>query len=262
MKITLHVEKSLEQNAALYFEKAKKVAKKIEGAKTALEEHRQKLASLEKKRDKELTDKQERRARATAKKEWFEKFRWFISSEGFLVVGGRDATSNEVVIKKHTEDNDIVFHTDMAGSPFFVIKTEGKTPGESTLNEVGNATVTFSRAWKMGLSNSPVFYVNPEQVSKKAQSGEYMSKGAFMIYGKTNYIDNSVDLAIGVTSDGKMMGGPLAAIRVNCTSYLVLQQGDEKASGIAKLIHKKLSAGTIDEIIRALPAGEFKIKKG
>ncbi len=261
MKITLHVEKSLEQNAAHYFERAKKVAKKIEGAKIALDMHRQKLESLEKKRDKELGEKKERRAAATKKKEWYEKFRWFISSEGFLVVGGRDATSNEVVIKKHTETNDIVFHTDMAGSPFFVIKTEGKTPGETTLKEVADATVTFSRAWKLGLSNSPVFHVSPEQVSKKAQSGEYMSKGAFMIYGKTNYTDNKINLAVGVTEDGKIMSGPLSAIQAHCVHYLGLQQGDEKASGIAKLIHKKLGAGTIDEIIRALPAGEFRIRK-
>lgn len=261
MKITLFVEKSLEQNAALYFEKAKKIAKKIEGAKLALEEHRQKLASLEKKRDKELGEKQERRAAATKKKEWYEKFRWFISSEGFLVVGGRDATSNEVVVKKHTEDNDVVFHTDMAGSPFFVIKTEGKTPGEATLKEVADATATFSRAWKLGLSNSPVFHVSPKQVSKKTQSGEYLGKGAFMIYGKTNYIDNKINLAIGITEDGKIMSGPLSAIQANCAHHLELQQGDEKASGIAKLIHKKLKGGTLDEIIRALPAGEFKVKK-
>jgi predicted ribosome quality control (RQC) complex YloA/Tae2 family protein len=261
MKITLFVEKSLEQNAALYFEKAKKVAKKIEGAKKALEEHKAKLASLEKKRDKELGEKQERRAAATRKKEWYEKFRWFISSESFLIIGGRDATSNEVVIKKHTENNDIVFHTDMAGSPFFVIKTEGKTPGEATMKEAADATVTFSRAWKLGLSNSPVFHVAPEQVSKKTQAGEYMGKGAFMIYGKTNYIDNKIDLAVGIAEDGKIMSGPLSAIKVNCIHYVELQQGDEKASSMAKLLHKKLKGGTIDEIIRTLPAGEFNIKK-
>jgi len=47
-------------------------------------------------------------------KEWYEKFRWFISSDDFLILGGRDATSNEIVIKKHTEKNDLVFHR-----PFF-----------------------------------------------------------------------------------------------------------------------------------------------
>jgi predicted ribosome quality control (RQC) complex YloA/Tae2 family protein len=261
MKITLQVEKTIEQNAAYYFERAKKVAKKIEGAKIALEVHRQKLASLEKKRDKEIEGKKEKRALATKKKEWYEKFRWFISSEGFLVVGGRDATSNEVVIKKQTENHDLVFHTDMAGSPFFVIKTEGKTPGEVTLKEVGDATITFSRAWKLGISNSPVFYVTPEQVSKKAQSGEYLTKGAFMIYGQTNYVDVKINLAIGITEDGKIMAGPLSAIRANCTTFLELMQGDEKASGIAKLIQKKLQGGTPDEIIRALPAGEFKVKR-
>jgi len=259
MKITLFTEKSLEQNAALYFEKAKKIAKKIEGAKHALKENKKKILELEKKRGKEIEKKQELRKAATRKKEWYEKFRWFISSEGFLCIGGRDATSNEVVIKKHTESNDLVFHTDMAGSPFFVIKTEGKTPGESTLKEVADATVTFSRAWKLGLSNSPVFWVTPEQVSKKTQSGEFMGKGAFMIYGKANYVENQLSLAMGVTDDGKIVSGPISAIKKNTSSWVEVQPGDEKASTIAKTLLHKLKAGTLDEIIRALPAGEFRI---
>jgi predicted ribosome quality control (RQC) complex YloA/Tae2 family protein len=261
MRIQLHVENSLEENAAHYYDKAKKVAKKLEGAKEALSSNQAKLASLLKKRDKELSAKDEHRKAISRKKEWYEKFRWFISSEGFLVIGGRDATSNEVVIKKHTESNDMVFHTDMAGSPFFVVKSEGKSIGDATIQEVANATVTFSRVWKLGLSNSPVFWVSPEQVSKKAQSGEYMSKGAFMIYGKTNYVENSVDLAMGVTAEGTIMSGPSSAIKKHCPTFMELLQGDEKASGIAKLIQKKLHAGTPDEIIRALPAGEFHVKK-
>ena len=29
-------------------------------------------------------------------KEWYEKFRWFYSSEGFLCIGGRDSTTNDI----------------------------------------------------------------------------------------------------------------------------------------------------------------------
>lgn len=31
---------------------------------------------------------------------WFEKFNWFISSEGYLVLSGRDAQQNEILIKR------------------------------------------------------------------------------------------------------------------------------------------------------------------
>ena len=261
MKILLHVEKSLEENAAHYYDRAKKVAKKREGAAEALAQNKEKLATLLKKRDKELVSKEEHHKAALRKKEWYEKFRWFFSSEGFLVIGGRDATSNEVVIKKHTESNDVVFHTDMAGSPFFVIKTEGKAPGEATLKEVADATATFSRAWKLGLAGSSTFWVTPDQVSKKTMSGEYMGKGAFMIYGKSNHLESAINLAVG-SMGGVLMAGPREAIQKNCPVFLEIVQGDEKMSDIAKSIRSKLKVGTLDEIIRSLPAGGAKIKKG
>ena len=31
----------------------------------------------------------------------FEKFFWFISSENFLVIGGRDQQQNEIIVKRH-----------------------------------------------------------------------------------------------------------------------------------------------------------------
>ena len=259
-KLTLDLTKSIDENAASFFERAKKAKKKIEGAKAALDENLKKLKELEGKRDKFILEQSKKEKLKERRIEWYEKFRWFISSEGFLVIGGRDATSNEVVIKKHTESNDFVFHTDMAGSPFFVVKSENKNIGEKTKEEVADATCTFSRAWKNGMQTTSVFYVNPEQVSKKTQAGEYMGKGAFMIYGKTNYIDNKINLAVGMTKHNQIMSGPLDAVKKHCEKYVVLEQGDEKASAVAKRIQYKIG-GLLDEIIRALPAGSFRARK-
>ena len=260
-KLTLDLTKSIEENAAAYFERAKKVKKKIGGAEAALNENLKKLEELEHKRDKITAEKSKQEKLKERKAEWYEKFRWFTSSEGFLVVGGRDATSNEIVIKKHTEANDLVFHTDMAGSPFFVVKTYGKPVGGKTKEEAADATCTFSRAWKLGLQASPVFYVNPDQVSKKTKAGEFMGKGAFMIYGKTNYINNKINLAIGINQNQQIMAGPVEAIKAHCEKYVELVQGDEKSSSVAKYIQHKIG-GSLDEIIRALPSGGFKVKKG
>jgi predicted ribosome quality control (RQC) complex YloA/Tae2 family protein len=259
-KITLDLTKGIEENAAIYFEKAKKAKKKILGAELALSQNLKKLEELEKKRDKLALEQEKKQKLKERKSEWYEKFRWFRSSEGLLVIGGRDATSNEIVIKKHTDANDLVFHTDMAGSPFFVVKSEGKLVGEKTKRETADATCTFSRAWKNGLQTSSVFYVKPDQVSKKAQSGEYMGKGAFMIYGKTNYIDNKVNLAIGLNESNQVMAGPLESVRVSCKKYVVLDQGSEKVSKISKYIQHNIG-GDLDGIIRALPSGGFRVGK-
>lgn len=257
----LDLAKGVEQNASDYFEKAKKMKKKIKGAEEALQQNIKKLEELEKKKEK--FESQEERIKNTIarKKEWYEKFRWFFSSDDFLVIGGRDATSNEIVIKKHTDASDLVLHTDLAGSPFFVIKSEGKKIPETTIKEAADATCTFSRAWKLGLQSSDVFYVSPEQVSKKTKAGEYMGKGAFMVYGKSNYVENKVNLAIGITKDRAIMSGPVEAIRKNCEKFVTLKQGNEKVSSIAKKINYKLGGNLdLDEIIRALPAGNFKIE--
>ena len=260
IKLVLDLTKSIDENAAAYFEKAKKIKKKIAGAEKALNESLRKLQELEAKKEKISLKKSKQEKFKERKPEWYEKFRWFVSSEGFLVVGGRDATSNEIVVKKHTEPNDLVFHTDMAGSPFFVVKSDNKQIGAKTKEEAADATCTFSKAWKLGLQTTSVFYVSPEQVSKKTKAGEYMGKGAFMIYGKTNYIINQTNLAVGMTKQQQIMSGPLDAVKTNCIAYAVLIQGNEKPSSVAKYIQHKLG-GSIDEIIRALPSGELRIKK-
>ncbi|MEK6984559.1 MAG: NFACT RNA binding domain-containing protein [Nanoarchaeota archaeon] len=260
VRLLLSVTKSIDENAAVYFEKAKKIKKKIYGAEKSLAYNLKKLEVLELRQEKLNLEKTKQAVLKERKLEWYEKFRWFISSEGFLVVGGRDATSNEIVVKKHTEPGDLVFHTDLAGSPFFVVKSEGKEIGEKTKEEAADATSTFSKTWKLGLQTTKVFYVNPEQVSKKTKAGEYMGKGAFMIYGKTNYIQNKVNLALGLTKNQQIMGGPLEAVKANCEKHVVLEQGNEKPSAVAKSIRHKIG-GHVDEIIRALPAGSFKVKK-
>ena len=163
-------------------------------------------------------------------------------------------------MKKHTNPDDIVFHTDMAGSPFFVVKTEGKQLHDNTLKEIADATCTFSRAWKLGLSAQQVFWVKPEQVSKTAQSGEYLSRGAFMIRGKTNYVRSRMNLAIGMLDDGRIMGGSLNAVKSHCKKYVEIVQGKEKASATAKSIRQKIG-GDLDDIIKVIPAGGAKVKK-
>jgi predicted ribosome quality control (RQC) complex YloA/Tae2 family protein len=254
-KLILDLNKNVEENAETYFNKAKKIKKKLAGAKEALGKSLREYENLKKLQSMEKEVKEETKR----KREWYEKFRWFISSEGLLVIGGRDATTNEIVIKKHTSKGDLVFHTDIAGSPFFVVKAGSAKIGDATIREAADATCSFSRAFKLGMSTTPVFYVKPEQVSKEAPSGEYLAKGAFMIRGKTTYVDSKINVAVGI-KDGRVMAGPVEAIKENCKKYVEIKQGRKKTSDVAKFIQKKIG-GELDEIIRTLPSGGCDIKK-
>ncbi|MFC1800739.1 NFACT RNA binding domain-containing protein, partial [Nanoarchaeota archaeon] len=240
--------------------KAKKLKRKIQGAEEALEKSLGKLKKIEKDIAKEEKEKEELKSKVIRKKEWYEKFRWFRSSEGFLVIGGRDATTNEIVVKKHMDTDDVVFHTDMAGSPFFIVKSEGKKIGDATLQETAQATAVYSKAWKVGLGTTDVFHVKPEQVTKEAQSGEYMAKGSFMVRGKTTYIRPDMSMAIGIKDD-QIIGGPIDAVKANSNKHVIIIQGKGKSSAIAKKIVKKLGGGDLDEIIRFLPPGGCELKK-
>ena len=256
-EVTLNINKSIEQNTAIYYEKAKKAKKKLKGALRAIETTKKKLAELEKKKaqEQEKIEKETAKKPKPEKKQWYENFRWFYSSEGFLCIGGRDATTNEIIIKKHTEKDDLIFHTDIAGSPFFVIKTNGKQPGKATIEETAQATASYSKAWKMGISITEVYYINQDQVKKDFG----LPKGSFMIHGKRTYSRPELKLAIGIKNN-KVIGGPLSAIKKNAEKYVIIVQGQEKTSSVAKQIQKKIG-GSLDEIIRFVPGGGAQMKQ-
>ncbi|MBR9692297.1 DUF814 domain-containing protein, partial [Candidatus Woesearchaeota archaeon] len=191
---------------------------------------------------------------------WYEKFRWCISSDGILLAGGRDASTNEMLIKKHAEKNDVVFHTDMAGSPFVIIKAEGKDVPKATMEEAAQFCATFSRAWRNGMSSLEVFHVAPDQVTKEPNPGEYLPKGAFMIRGKTTYHKPLIKVAVGVDKDGRVMSGPPTAVEKHCEHAVEVLQGRDKTSDVAKTLQKQLG-GELDEFVAALPAGGCKLKK-
>ncbi len=259
MEIEFDLNKSVDENAGTYFNLAKKAKKKLEGAKAALEDSKKKLQKLLKEEEKFQLEEEIKQQKKERKREWYEKFHWFISSEGFLCIGGKDATSNELVIKKHTEKEDLVLHTDMAGSPFFVIKN-GQKAGAETIQEAAQAVAVYSKAWKLGHTSADVFYVKPEQVTKEAKPGEHIGKGSFMVYGKTNYLHPQLEYALGL-ADGEIIGGPLPAIKKKTAVFVVVISGREKKSALAKKIKAKLKGGDLDDIIKFLPAGGGEVKK-
>ncbi|MBN2421063.1 DUF814 domain-containing protein [Candidatus Woesearchaeota archaeon] len=255
MEVKIDLKKSLEQNASDYFEKGKKAKKKIEGIKRIIEIYKAKLEKAKK----EDFIVQEESKKEKRNPNWYEKFRWFKTSEGFLAVGGRDAGSNEIIIKKHMEKNDLVFHTEAAGSPFFLLKAEGKHT-ERSIQEVADAVYIFSKSFKAGVGGVNSLWVKPEQVSLTPPSGEYLEKGSFILNGKKNLIAPRFNLAIGICEDGSVMCAPINAVKKNCVKFIELKQSrNEKTSDLAKQIKKKIG-GDLDEIVRALPAGNVGIK--
>lgn len=122
---------------------------------------------------------------------WFEKFTWFVSSDGYLVIGGRDAQQNEILYKKYLRKGDVYVHADLHGASSIVIRNKLSSADApippSTLSQAGTLAVASSSAWdsKAGMS---AWWVNADQVSKSAPTGEFLPTGSFMVRGKKNFL--------------------------------------------------------------------------
>jgi predicted ribosome quality control (RQC) complex YloA/Tae2 family protein len=259
---SINLRHSIQANADEYYSRSKKAEKKLRGAERTLQETEAKIEEAKK----QVTRRKEtqRPFVKRRKKQWFEKFRWFHSSNGFLVIGGRDATTNELLIKKHMEPNDIVFHAEIVGAPFVLIKTGGKTVPEQTISEAAQLAASYSRAWRELLSAVNVYWVNPDQVSKTPPSGQFLKKGSFMIRGSKNFVRGvPLRVAIGVKVDNDEMmvvGGSVDAIANQTEVYVGIIPGDKKSSQLAKQIRHQLSKKVSEELKRRvtqIPIEEF-----
>jgi len=200
--------------------------------------------------------------RKRRKMKWFERFKWFISSDGILVIAGRDASTNREVVEKHMEANDRYLHADIVGAPHVVVKTEGKEASEGTLREAAEFAVMHSRAWREGLGALDVYWVMPSQVSRRAPPGEYLPRGSYMIEGKRNFLKVPIEAAVGaMTLDGDqvVLCGPVSAVNHHSKVAIRIVPGRTKKSDLSRELQAKLRAASfdisIDELMRALPPG-------
>ena len=262
IQINIDTRKKINENAETYYEKAKKAKHKIKGANIAIENTKKQLKQMQDK--KEIATKNITTIKKRVKKElkWFEKFRWFISSTGVLVIGGRDANSNENIVKKHLDNNDIYMHADIHGAPSIAVKLQGKEIDEQTLKESAIFTASFSSAWKDGYSTQDVYWVEPDQVSKSPESGEFLPKGSFVIRGHRNYVHSAqLKIAIGIVDyEGKrVMAGPEDAVKAKTNKYVLIKPGFTKKEAMAKSILSKINEDNIldlDDIVKVLPTGK------
>ncbi|KAL1835730.1 hypothetical protein VTJ49DRAFT_6155 [Mycothermus thermophilus] len=176
-------------NAREYYHQKRSAAEKqqktVEQAEIAIRNAEEKIAH-----DLQRGLKREKRVLQPVRKQmWFEKFLWFVSSDGYLVLGGRDAQQNEMLYKRHLRKGDVYVHADMHGAPTVIIKNNPKTPEApippSTLAQAGNLSVCCSNAWDSKAAMG-AWWVNADQVSKSAPAGEFLPVGSFMVRGKRN----------------------------------------------------------------------------
>jgi predicted ribosome quality control (RQC) complex YloA/Tae2 family protein len=208
--VTVSLNETAHGNATALFAKYRaskeKSKKTVEASATALEAaednaKRQMMAAQTKRTNVAI--------QAKRKPLWFEKFNWFVTSDNYLVLGGRDAQQNELLVKRYLRPGDAYLHADVHGAASCILRAKrrrdtktGKTSpiplSSQALREAGNFTICRSSAWSSRMVTS-AWWVESHQVSKTAPTGEYLTVGSFMVRGKKNFLPPSqLEMGLGV----------------------------------------------------------------
>jgi predicted ribosome quality control (RQC) complex YloA/Tae2 family protein len=257
MEIKIDFTRSAQDNANSYYQKAKRLAHKREGAEKALKELGKRL-----KGEKEMPQEVEKRKiMKLEKKEWYEKFHWFFTSNGMLAIGGRDAHQNEILFSKYFDENDLFFHADVFGASVVILK-DGTNAQEDVKQEVAQFAASYSRAWQNMLKSVDVYALRKAQVSKSTSKGS-LGTGSFLMKGEREWYRNTTLALVAFVRGGKFNMVPritfeeLGQKGIN----VIIMQGEHKKSDIAKQISKELNYNDTDTIMRQLPVGGISINK-
>jgi predicted ribosome quality control (RQC) complex YloA/Tae2 family protein len=296
--VTLRVQDGVEKNADRLYQEAKRIEEKKAGAQEAIQNTREELAAVRQRREEwEQDDEEEYDEDRTedidwlsrssipirSSEKWYEQFRWFHTSDDFLVIGGRNADQNEEIVKKYLDRGDLFFHTQAHGGPATVLKATGPSESynddieipEQSGEEAAQFAVSYSSIWKHGKFAGDVYMVDHDQVSKTPESGEYLEKGGFAIRGDRTYFEGTaVGVAVGITCEPetRVIGGPPSAITEPAETSITVEPGKYAQNDIAKRLYREFKSRFADEsfvrkvaspdlIQEFLPPGQSSMKR-
>ncbi|WP_144921309.1 ribosome rescue protein RqcH [Halorubrum salsamenti] len=285
-RVELDASAGVEVNADRLYQEAKRIEGKKEGAMEAIESTRKELEAVKERKAeweaKEATDdgsdgdggdgeggdgdgeaeyETDWLSRSSipirSPDDWFERFRWFRTSTGYLVIGGRNADQNEELVKKYMGKHDRFFHTQAHGGPVTLLKAAGPSESadpvdfsEETLREAAQFAVSYSSDWKDGRGAGDAYMVEPDQVSKTPESGEYIEKGSFVIRGDRTYFEDvPCRIAVGVQCEPvtRAIGGPPSAIVDRAASSVTLEPGMYAQNDAAMMVYRELKERFADQ---------------
>lgn len=293
-RVAVDPDHGVEKNADRLYTEAKRIEEKREGAIEAVEETR---AELERVKDQKASwtpadvdddegseGEQDWLTMASVPirqtDRWHDRFRWVRTSDGFLVIGGRNADQNEEIVEKYLDRHDLFFHTQAHGGPATVLKTSDPSEPsrdidvpETSLHEAAQFAVTYSSVWKDGRLAGDVYQVDAEQVSKTPESGEYLEKGGFAIRGdRTYHRDTPVGCVVGLACEPetRVLGGPPSAVQDHIEVGVRLEPGEFAQGDVGKRVYRRFrdafedtsmvrSVASPDEIQKFMPPGTSQI---
>ena len=261
--VVFPVRRSVREAAQALYDESKRIAEKLAGARVA-------LAETEARRSQPPAPAPAPVPAASAPSRrtfWFERYRWFIASDGAIVIAGRDAASNDLIVRRNLKDGDVYVHADLHGAASVIVKRSApEAPvGEPSLREAAQWAVAFSKAWKAGYATGTAFWANPDQVSKAAASGEFVARGAWVIHGTKHFVrDVPLELALGVirhAGQERWSVAPESAVRAHGEVRCLLTPGEERERS-SREVELVRDLGIPRPVLQALlPAGGLSVRR-
>ncbi|WP_449463237.1 ribosome rescue protein RqcH [Tardisphaera miroshnichenkoae] len=239
--IPLAINKKIWDQIAELHAQQEEEERKEESAMEKIKELETKLSG--KKQESEIRE-MEASMRVARKREWYERYRWFMTSDNLLVIGGKDADQNISIIRNVMKDGLWALHADVHGSPLAIIYEDAERVPETSINEAAQFVASYSKAWAEGLLSIKVSVFKSEQVSLSPPSGTFLSKGSFMIYGKKREIDAELVLSIGVEMGDtwfRVISGPPKAVEKRALAYVTIRPGDVQREKLVEAVRKRLA---------------------
>jgi predicted ribosome quality control (RQC) complex YloA/Tae2 family protein len=259
-EVRLDYDVSIDENANRLYTQAKELREKAAGARAATEETRKAMEKRAVKGEKEAQREKDRGS--PTKRFWFENYRWFLTSRGRLVLGGRDAKSNDQVVKRHLGDRERYAHADLHGAPSIVVK-EGAEATDEEMREVCQFALCHSKAWSAGAAEGTAYWVLPDQVSKRPEAGEFVPRGAFIVRGRRNYLYHlpleMVVAEVSIEGSRKVMCAPRESV-VGSERWVVIAPGKTPRGRASSSLAKAFQVPE-EEISRILPPGDLEIRE-
>ena len=182
----------------------------------------------------------------------YKKYRWFFTSNGVLVVGGKSSEQNEELVKK-AKKTDIILHTKDPGSPFCILSgdVKGKDIGEAAI-----FCACFSQGWKKRKKKMEIHVFRGSQAVKEKRQ----KVGTFTVIGKVQRGFVRLELWLGIQKK-KLRAAPRSCFKKPLMRILPGKISKEKAAiKIKEILKEKFSLSVSkDEILQAIPAGGFSL---
>jgi len=183
----------------------------------------------------------------------YKKYRWFFTSSGNLVMGGKSSKQNEELVKS-ADKEDIILHTASPGSPFCIIKN----PSKNDIDECAVFNACFSQEWKRGKNKSEVHIFSGKYIVKN----KGMKEGTFGIIGPVK--KKQVELKLTLCFQNQILRA-VPVKTVGQEGMLVIMPGkiqkEKAAENILSLLKEKFNVFVSKEnVLSAIPSGGFEIR--